>query len=48
MIDTLFFLLQLAVLATLLGWACLNDQVEDGAPTRGPLAYKIRKRRRPR
>ncbi len=40
MIDTLFFALQIIGIVIVLGWAMIHDQQRDGAPTRGPLAFK--------
>lgn len=40
MIDTLFFVLQIMGIVVLLVWAVIHDQLADGAPTRGPLAFK--------
>ena len=42
MIETLYFVLQFIGVVILLGWAIVNDRVKDGAPVRGPLAYKDR------
>ena len=40
MIDTLFFALQIVGIGVLLAWAVIHDKLEEGAPVRGPLAFK--------
>ncbi|MDH3664519.1 MAG: hypothetical protein OEU92_31650 [Alphaproteobacteria bacterium] len=40
MIDTLFFGLQIIGIVVVIGWAVLHDKLEEGTPTRGPLAFK--------
>lgn len=40
MIDGFLFALQVAGVAVLIGWALLHDRLEEGAVTRGPLAFK--------
>jgi len=42
-IDILFFVLQIVGVATLLGWAVVNDRIKQDAAVRGPLAYKDQK-----
>ena len=40
MIDTLFFALQIVGIGVVIGWAVVHDRLGDGAPVRGPLAFK--------
>ena len=40
MIDSLFYALQIVGIVVLVGWAVIHDRLAEGAPTRGPLAYK--------
>ena len=48
MIDTLFFALQIAGITVLIGWALMHDRQREGAPTRGPLAFRRESRRKDR
>lgn len=48
MIDTLFFALQVAGIAVLIGWALMHDRLREGTPPRGPLAFRQESRRKDR
>ncbi len=40
MIDSLFFILQVVGIVVILGWVVVQDRLEEGAQSSGPLAFK--------
>lgn len=40
MIDSLFFVLQVIGIVVILGWVVVQDRLEEGARSSGPLAFK--------